>query len=69
MKNIKKRIYKILRKPKVERALKTFIEVFISYVAVNAMKVDVTSRTALYGLIASAIGSAISVALNIRRVE
>ena len=62
-------LYKILKKPKVERAVKTFIEVFASYIAVNVMTVDLNNKTAIYGLIAGAIGSGISVLLNIRAVD
>jgi hypothetical protein len=69
MKKFKKGLIKFLKKPKVERAIKTFIEAFSSYVAVKIVTVDVTDKTALYGLIAGAIGSAISVILNVRTVE
>lgn len=58
-----------MKKPKVERAIKTFIEVFSSYIAVNVMTIDLTSKTAMYGLIAGAIGSAISVVINYKVVE
>lgn len=58
------KVKEILKKPKAERAIKTFIEVFASYIAVNIMTVDITNKTALYGLIAGGIGSAISVVLN-----
>lgn len=61
------KIRDFLQKPKVERAIKTFIEVFSSYIALNIMTVDLTSKTAIYGLIAGAIGSAISMALNIKK--
>lgn len=64
MKKINKKILKMLKNPKVERALKTFIEVFSSYIAVNVMTVDLSSKTAIMGLIAGAIGSAISVLIN-----
>lgn len=47
-----------------ERYIKTFIEAFGSYIAVNALVTDFTSKSALYGLIAGAIGSAISVIFN-----
>jgi hypothetical protein len=67
MKDFKDKIFTILKRPKVERALKTFIEVFLAYIAVNVMTVDLTNKTALYGLIAGAIGSAISVVLNVKR--
>ncbi len=69
MKKFKKGLIKFLKKPKVERAIKTFIEAFSSYVAVKIVTVDVTDKTALYGLIAGAIGSAISVILNVRTTE
>lgn len=69
MKKFKKGLIKFLKKPKVERAIKTFIEAFSSYVAVKIVTVDITNKTALYGLIAGAIGSAISVILNVRTVE
>lgn len=69
MRKKKNSIIIFLKKPKVERAIKTFIEVFSSYVAVNIMTVDLTNKTALYGLIAGAIGSALSVVLNIKNKE
>lgn len=62
-----KKIIKYLKKPKVERAIKTFIEVFSSFIAVNIMTIDLNSKTAVYGLIAGAIGSALSVVFNIRK--
>lgn len=69
MAKFKSKIINFLNKPKVERAIKTFIEVFSSYIAVNVMTVDLTNKTALYGLIAGAIGSAISVVLNVKTKE
>ena len=54
----------ILKNQKTERAIKTFIEAFASYIAVNIMLVDISSKTAIYALIAGAIGSAISVLLK-----
>ena len=50
---------------KFERYLKTFVEAFISYMAVSVATVDITSKQAIYGLIAGALGSALSVLLNI----
>lgn len=64
-----KKFMRFLRKDKVDRAIKTFIEVFASYIAVNVMTVDLSNKTAVYGLIAGAIGSAISVILNIKKVN
>lgn len=65
----KNKLLLFLKKSKVERAIKTFIEVFSSYVAVNIMTVDLNNKTALYALIAGAIGSAISVVLNFKQNE
>lgn len=69
MRTIIKRLKRFLNKPKIERAIKTFIEVFASYIAVNIMTVDLNDKTALYALIAGAIGSAISVVLNFKKKE
>lgn len=69
MRTIIKKLKRFLNKPKIERAIKTFIEVFASYIAVNIMTVDLNDKTALYALIAGAIGSAISVVLNFKKRE
>ena len=63
MKNI---ISRFFNKQKVERAIKTFIESFASYIAVNILVTDITHKSALYALLAGAIASAISMVLNIR---
>ncbi len=62
-----KKIIKFLKKDKVERVIKTFIEVFASFIAVNIMTIDLNSKTAIYGLIAGAVGSALSVVFNIKK--
>lgn len=64
MKNIFRNIFNIT---KLERIIKTFIETFCSYIAVNIMCTNLTSKSALYGLLAGAIGSAISVVVNIKK--
>jgi len=53
---------------KYERQIKTFVEAFASYIAANVMVTDFTSKTAIYALIAGAIGSAISFVFNFRKV-
>ena len=57
---------KLIKKPKVERALKTFIEAFCSYIAINVMTTNLNSKTGIYGLIAGALGSAFSILLNLK---
>lgn len=49
---------------KYERPLKTFVEAFASYIAVNVAVTDFTSETALQGLIVGALASAISILIN-----
>lgn len=61
VKNMKK-IKEFLRKN--ERYIKTFVEAFASYVALNVMMTDLNSMTALEGLIVGAIGSGLSVLIN-----
>lgn len=63
MKNI---ISKLFSNERIERAIKTFIEAFFSYVAVNILTTDLTEKSAIYALISGAIASAFSVALNIK---
>lgn len=66
---MKNKILKWLKKEKVERAVKTFIEAFFSYIAVNIASTSLTSKSALYALISGAVASAISVAINFRLNE
>ena len=54
---------------KYERQIKTFIEAFASFIAVNIMTTDLSNKTAIYGLIAGAIGSAISFVFNLKKGE
>lgn len=63
------KIKKWLKKPIVERALKTFVQAFCSYIAINIMTTDLTQNKALLGLLAGAIGSALSVLMNINKKE
>ena len=52
------------KKDKVERALKTFVEGFCSYIALNVMMSDLSDTSAIKALIVGAIGSAISIVIN-----
>lgn len=55
---------KILKNDKVERAIITFFEAFFTFISINALTTDFGSKTAIYGLLAGALGSALSVAIN-----
>ena len=50
---------------KNKKYIETFIVAFSSYIAVNALVLDMTTKCAWYALIAGAIGSAISIMLNV----
>lgn len=58
------KLKQFLKKEKVERAVKTFIEALASYIAINVMSSDFSSQEAIKGLIVGAIASAISVVIN-----
>ena len=55
---------KLFSKNKIERIVKTFFEAFLSYIAVNLVSTNFTSKSAIYALFAGALGSALSVILN-----
>lgn len=57
-----KKIKEFIRKN--ERYIKTFVEAFASYIAVNIMMTDLSSTTALEALLVGAIGSGLSVLIN-----
>lgn len=63
------KIKEFFKKDKVERAIKTFIEGFCSYIAMNVMMSDISDTTALKALIVGAIGSAVSVVINSLKKE
>lgn len=52
---------------KKERYVKSFIEAFASYIAVNALILDLHSKCAWYALLAGAFASAISVVFNFKQ--
>ena len=56
-----------LKRNHIERALKTFIEAFASFIAVNVMTTDFSNIEALKGLLVGALASAISVAINYKK--
>lgn len=57
-----KKIKEFIRKN--ERLIKTFFEGLCSYLALNIMTTDFSSKTAVEGLIVGAIASAMSVLIN-----
>lgn len=61
---MKNKIKEFFENDKIERAIKTFIEGFCSYIAMNIMMSDISDTTAIKALIVGAIGSAVSVVIN-----
>ena len=55
---------KLFSKKKIERIVKTFFEAFFSYLAVNIVSTNFSSKTGWYSLLAGGIGSALCVLLN-----
>ncbi|MBP3573254.1 MAG: hypothetical protein J6J71_01450 [Prevotella sp.] len=53
-----------LKKEPVKRAIRTFIQAAAGYIAVNLGADTLTTRTAVLGLIASAIAAGIAAAMN-----
>lgn len=52
---------------KNERYVKTFIEAFASYIAVNVLILDLSTQSAWCALFAGAIASALSVLFNYKK--
>lgn len=64
-----KKIKEFLKNDRVERAIKTFIEGFCSYIVANIMLADLSDVSALKALIVGAIASAISFVINSLKKE
>ena len=64
MKELFKKTVEFLKMDKVERALKTFIEAFASYIAINIMATDFSSGEAIKAILVGAVASALSVLIN-----
>ena len=55
---------KFFSKKKIERIVKTFFEAFLSYLAVNLVSTNFSSKSAVFSLLAGAFGSAMCVIFN-----
>lgn len=55
----------ILSKPFIRRAIRTFIQTAVGYVAVNVAVTDFTTKSAVIGFAVSAIASGISAVMNL----
>lgn len=62
-------IKEFFRREPVKRAIRTFIQAAAGYIAVNIGADTLTTKTAVLGLIASAVAAGISAAMNIETKE
>ncbi len=57
---------KIFKKPCVKRAVRTFIQTAVGYVAVNIAATDLTIKSAALGLAVSAVAVGLTAVMNLK---
>ncbi len=57
---------KIFKKPCVKRAVRTFIQTAVGYIAVNIAATDLTVKSAALGLAVSAVAAGIAAVMNLK---
>ena len=55
-----------LKKPYVKRALRTFLQTAVGYIAVNIAAIDLTVKSAVLGLAVSAISAGLAAVMNLK---
>lgn len=53
-------------KPYVRRALRTFLQTAIGYIAVNIATTDLSVKSAVLGLAVSAVAAGVAAAMNLK---
>ena len=56
----------ILKKTYVKRALRTFLQTAVGYIAVNITATDLTVRSAVIGLAVSAVSAGVAAVMNLK---
>ena len=56
----------ILKKPCVKRAIRTFIQTAVGYIAVNVATTDLTVKSAALGLAVSAVAAGLAAVMNLK---
>ena len=56
---------KILSKEPVRRALRTFFQTAVGYIAVNSVSADFTTKNAVIGFITAAVSAGIAAVMNL----
>lgn len=57
---------KFLNKNCVKRALRTFLQTAVGYIAVNIVATDLTIKSAVLGLAVSAVSAGLAAVMNIK---
>lgn len=55
-----------LKKPYVKRALRTFLQTAVGYIAVNIAAIDLTVKSAVLGLAVSAVSAGLAAVMNLK---
>ena len=58
-----------LKKTYVKRALRTFLQTAVGYIAVNIAATDLSVKSAIIGLAVSAVAAGMAAVMNIKEVE
>ena len=58
-----------LKKIYIKRALRTFLQTAIGYLAVNIAATDLNVKSAVMGLVISAVSAGLAAAMNIKEEE
>ncbi len=56
----------ILKKTYVKRALRTFIQTAVGYIAVNIATTDLSVKSAVLGLAVSAVAAGVAAVMNVK---
>ena len=56
----------ILQKTYVKRALRTFLQTAVGYIAVNIAATDLTVKSAVIGLAVSAVSAGVAAVMNLK---
>ena len=59
----------ILRKTYVKRALRTFLQTAVGYIAVNIAATDLSVKSAVLGLAISAISAGVAAVMNLKEED
>ncbi len=50
----------------IKRALRTFVQTAVGYISVNIVATDLTAKSAVIGLIVSAVSAGVAAAMNFK---